>query len=44
MRTQYHLQPGESGFDAWDVARLIELSRDPPVAQLSLAHWTAGWS
>jgi len=36
MRTQYHSQPGESGLDAWDVARLIELSRDLPVKQVQL--------
>src|SRR4051794_10471382 len=36
MRTQYHAQPGASGVDAWDVARLIELSRDLPVEQVAL--------
>ena len=28
MRKQYHFWPGENGLDAWDVDRLIELSRD----------------
>jgi hypothetical protein len=36
MRTQYHSQPSAGGFDAWDVARLIELSRDLPVTRVAL--------
>lgn len=28
MRKQYHFWPGENGLDAWDVDRLIELSRN----------------
>ncbi len=31
MRKQYHFWPAERGFDAWDVDRLIDLSRDLPV-------------
>ena len=31
MRKQYHLWPSGTGFDAWDVRRLISLSRDLPV-------------
>jgi hypothetical protein len=37
VRTQYHFQPGESGLDAWNVARLIELSRDLPVTPVAIA-------
>jgi hypothetical protein len=28
VRKQYHFWPGESGLDAWDVDRLVALSRD----------------
>ena len=31
MRKQYHLWPVGTGFDAWDVDRLISLSRGLPV-------------
>jgi hypothetical protein len=31
MRKQYHLWPAATGFDAWDVGRLIRLSRVLPV-------------
>ena len=34
MRTQYHFRPGVERLDAWDVARLIELSRDLPVVEV----------
>lgn len=37
MRKQYHFWPGEHGFDAWDVDRLVELSRDLPVKEVDLA-------
>jgi hypothetical protein len=48
MRTQYHAQPSACGVDAWNVARLIELSRDlrvKPVAldslrQIDTVYWT----
>jgi hypothetical protein len=36
MRTQYHAQPSAGGVDAWNVARLIELSRDLPVKRVAL--------
>lgn len=54
VRKQYHLWPagdglgGDGGVDAWDVDRLIELSRRLPVRQVSLdSIWeldTAYWS
>lgn len=37
MRKQYHFWPGEEGLDAWDVDRLIELSKDLPVKEVDLA-------
>ena len=36
MRKQYHLRPVEHGFDAWDIDRLIELSRGLPVERIGL--------
>jgi hypothetical protein len=36
MRKQYHFWPGLHRLDAWDVDRLIELSRDLPVIQVPL--------
>jgi hypothetical protein len=48
MRKQYNFWPGAVGLDAWDVDRLIELSRDLPVKQVALSSiWeldTAYWS
>jgi hypothetical protein len=48
MRKQYHFWPGKNGLDAWDVDRLVELSRDIPVKQVSIdSIWeldTAYWS
>jgi hypothetical protein len=48
MRKQYNFWPGPVGLDAWDVDRLIELSRDLPVKQVALSSiWeldTAYWS
>ncbi len=29
VRKQYHFWPGAEGLDAWDVDRLVELSRSP---------------
>ena len=37
MRKQYHFWPGERGNDAWDVDRLVALSRDLPVEEVALA-------
>ena len=37
MRKQYHFWPGKHGLDAWDVDRLIELSRELPVIEVPLA-------
>jgi hypothetical protein len=36
VRKQYHLWPAERGFDAWDVDRLIELSRGLPVERVPI--------
>lgn len=36
MRKQYHFWPGERGLDAWDVDRLIQLSRDLPVEHVPI--------
>lgn len=36
MRKQYNFWPGENGLDAWDVDRLIELSRDLPASEVRL--------
>jgi hypothetical protein len=37
VRKQYHFWPGEHGFDAWDVDRLVELSRGLPTKDVELA-------
>lgn len=36
MRRQFHFWPSERGFDAWDVDRLIELSRDLPIERVAV--------
>jgi hypothetical protein len=36
VRKQYHFWPGEHGFDAWDVDRLVELSRGLPIKDVEL--------
>jgi hypothetical protein len=36
VRKQYNFWPGEHGLDAWDVDRLIQLSRDLPVLEVAL--------
>jgi hypothetical protein len=36
MRKQYHFWPGETGLDAWDVDRLVDLSRNFPVTQVPI--------
>ena len=38
MRKQYHLWPGESGIDAWDVERLIAASASFEVELVPLAE------
>ena len=47
MRKQYHFWPGARRLDAWDVDRLIALSADLPVEEVSLTEiWeldTAYW-
>lgn len=37
MRKQYHFWPGASGLDAWAVDRLVELSRDFPIADVDIS-------
>jgi hypothetical protein len=37
MRKQYHLWAAVQGFDAWDVGRLISLSRGLPVHAVAVA-------
>jgi hypothetical protein len=37
MRKQYHFWPGAHGLDAWDVDRLIELSRGLPVIEVEVS-------
>jgi hypothetical protein len=36
MRKQYHLWPAGTGFNAWDVERLITLSRGLPVVAVAV--------
>jgi hypothetical protein len=51
VRKQYHFWPGEQGNDAWDVDRLVALSRDLPVEEVALAdlseidsnYWFGDW-
>lgn len=50
MRKQYHFWPSDNGVLAWDVHRLIELSRDLPrirvpvesIAELDQVYWFDG--
>jgi hypothetical protein len=50
VRKQYHFWPADDGFDAWDVDRLIELSRGLPVESVAVdsigevgtAYWFDG--
>ncbi len=37
VRKQYHLWAPERGFDAWDVDRLIALSRELPIERVAVA-------
>lgn len=36
MRKQYHFRPSERGLQAWDIDRLIELSKGLPVRRVRL--------
>ena len=36
VRKQYNFWPGETGLDAWDVDRLVLLSKDLPVREIAL--------
>jgi hypothetical protein len=36
VRKQYHFWPAERGYDAWDVDRLIALSRELPVERVTV--------
>lgn len=36
MRKQYHLRKTSKGFDAWDIDKLIEVSKDFPVVAVNL--------
>jgi hypothetical protein len=36
VRKQYHFWPGENGLDAWDVDRLVDLSKALPVKEIKL--------
>ena len=40
MRRQYHFRPSDAGLLAWDVYRLIAISRDLPVHRVSLSAIT----
>jgi hypothetical protein len=37
VRKQYHFRPSDQGLRAWDVDRLVELSRDLPRRRVALA-------
>ena len=37
MRKQYHFRDGPDGLRAWDVHRLVELTKDLPVVQVPLS-------
>lgn len=37
MRQQYHFRNSDEGLLSWDVFRLIELAKDLPVTEISLA-------
>jgi hypothetical protein len=50
MRKQYHFRPSERGLQAWDVDRLVALTRDLPrfrielaaIFELDEAYWFSG--
>ena len=37
MRKQYHFWPGARGLNAWDVDRLVELSRNFPIIDVDIS-------
>jgi hypothetical protein len=37
VRKQYHFWPGTTGLDAWDVDRLIRLTRELPIVEVDPA-------
>lgn len=37
MRKQYHFRPSDAGLRAWDVHRLITLSKNFPIVEIPLA-------
>jgi hypothetical protein len=37
VRKQYHFWPGATGLDAWDVDRLIDLSRSLPISVVDVS-------
>ncbi len=37
MRKQYHFRPSPSGLCAWDIHRLIALSKDFPIREIALS-------
>ena len=37
IRKQYHFWPGTDGLDAWDVDRLIQMSRNLPVHEVEVS-------
>jgi hypothetical protein len=36
MRKQYHLRPSGKGFNAWDIDKLLEATKDLPVVSVNL--------
>jgi hypothetical protein len=38
MRKQYHFRPSKNGFYAWDIDKLIELSKNLPVINIKLSE------
>jgi hypothetical protein len=40
VREQYHFWPSANGFDAWDVDRLVELTRSLPVFDVDVSSIT----
>lgn len=38
LRRQYHFRPSANGFYAWDVSRLIRLSKGSPVVEVPLSE------